>query len=323
MKRLLVGCVSALVLSLAFAAWLTTSAAATAGTLYLYTDTTLTEDHYGSVLVMENGVTLDCDGFRIIGSGGASGVVATSKSNVTIKNCQISNTTTGIYAYSAPGFEARDNEVIESNVGTLIHSSPYSLVDSNTYRNNGMGIQVAGAVTASVITHNKMSDCTTGMSMNGASEFKVDSNTMMGNSIGVLVLYSEDGVFSNNTSSKNNWGFTIQNSTSINVFDNTMNHNVLFGIDTSGSTLLTMEENTTNHNGLVGMYMDSNTSESFIEANTSNHNTNYGLWVHSSASQNTFSHNVGMHNGIWDAKNDSPLYTNTWSDNHFGTTSGL
>jgi parallel beta-helix repeat protein len=64
---------------------------ATVGTMTITTDTTLTEDHYGSIEIAADDVTLDCAGFSLIGPSPddwpVDGVLIDQHSGVTIKNC--------------------------------------------------------------------------------------------------------------------------------------------------------------------------------------------------------------------------------------------
>ena len=47
----------------------TVAHANTAGTLYVVTDTTLTADHDGNVVILADNVTLNCDGHKVNGPG--------------------------------------------------------------------------------------------------------------------------------------------------------------------------------------------------------------------------------------------------------------
>ena len=47
---------------------------ASSGTMYIYADTTLSEDHHGNIEIMADDVTLDCGGHSVIGSGSGNGI---------------------------------------------------------------------------------------------------------------------------------------------------------------------------------------------------------------------------------------------------------
>src|SRR5262245_20858311 len=92
------------VLVLAFA--VTPTALASSGTMLVSTNTTLTEDHYGNVLVTNSNVTLDCAGHVVFGPGvpGFNGGinVDVGLDRVTVKRCGVTAfNVNGIY--HAPG----------------------------------------------------------------------------------------------------------------------------------------------------------------------------------------------------------------------------
>src|SRR6266566_9843608 len=65
------------------------SLANTFGTLYISTNTTLTENHEGDVVITTDNVTLDCGG-HIISADLPVGVQLENRTNVTVRNCQVS-----------------------------------------------------------------------------------------------------------------------------------------------------------------------------------------------------------------------------------------
>src|SRR4051794_29760219 len=74
---------------------------ATGGDMWVTTNTTLTEDHYGQILVRADGVTLNCAGHHIFGPGFA-GVDLKSVTGVTVKNCNVSGHKVGFFISSSP-----------------------------------------------------------------------------------------------------------------------------------------------------------------------------------------------------------------------------
>ena len=72
------------------------AASATSGTLFVASDTTLTEDHNGSIVIAENNVTLDCAGFQVIGPDQLDGIHLQGRSGVTVQNCHVGGFLVGI-----------------------------------------------------------------------------------------------------------------------------------------------------------------------------------------------------------------------------------
>src|SRR5262245_26952371 len=77
-------------------------------TLKVTSNTLLSADWVGNVVIVRDGVTLDCDGHRIVGSGTGRGVVVDGRSGVTVRNCDVSKFGTGFFVAnaSASTFEA-------------------------------------------------------------------------------------------------------------------------------------------------------------------------------------------------------------------------
>ena len=74
----------------------TSDASATAGTLVINSNTTLTEDHNGNVVIGTDNVTLDCAGHAIVGPGGVFGVLLNGRRNATVTNCDVSGFLHGV-----------------------------------------------------------------------------------------------------------------------------------------------------------------------------------------------------------------------------------
>ena len=69
-------------------------------TMRVTSNTTLTDDFVGSVVIARDGVTLDCQGHSIIGNGNGRGVLVDKRSGVTVRNCDVSNFVTGFVVAS-------------------------------------------------------------------------------------------------------------------------------------------------------------------------------------------------------------------------------
>jgi len=168
-RRLLISGVVALLL----AALAPSARAGTPGTMTITSDTTLTEDHHGSIEIAADDVTLDCAGFSVIGPSPdpwpVDGVLVDQHSGVTVTNCTASgfvngfklqgvtdstlvgNTATanegnGFYADGSGGNLFRDNIAFDNIIGTgfafLDSSNDNLLKDSIAFGNGGNGANV-------------------------------------------------------------------------------------------------------------------------------------------------------------------------------------
>ena len=71
----------------------TNPALASAGTMTITADTTLTADHNGQIRIEADGVTLDCAGYNVTGPGVGTlttGINLVGSTGVTVKNCHVS-----------------------------------------------------------------------------------------------------------------------------------------------------------------------------------------------------------------------------------------
>ena len=102
---------------------------ATTGTLTITTDTTLTEDHFGNIVIAADGVTLDCAGFNVVGTGTGTGISVSGRTGVTVKNGNVRGFTTF-------GFAVYNNGA--GGGGFSIQESSFNTFTENTATNNGV-----------------------------------------------------------------------------------------------------------------------------------------------------------------------------------------
>src|SRR6185503_4477779 len=78
------------------------SAANTFGTLYVSTDTMLTDDHDGDVVITSDHITLNCGGHLISGNLPV-GIRLESRTDVTVQNCEVSGFVRGFLILNSVG----------------------------------------------------------------------------------------------------------------------------------------------------------------------------------------------------------------------------
>ena len=91
---------AALVISLAFLQ-VNEARADTTGTLTITSNTNLNEDHQGNIVIAADGVTLDCQGHEVTGTGSGTGVLLNGRTGVTVKNCHVSGFLDGFGLFNA------------------------------------------------------------------------------------------------------------------------------------------------------------------------------------------------------------------------------
>jgi|GEM_PF-2449420 len=99
---------------------------------------TLTTNVTETIEIQDDGITLDCDGHTITGTGTGSGVFLNAVDNVTVKNCTISNFSDGIL------LEDSDNNTIQDNTITDVGDDGIDLNNSDDNEIKGNTVTRAG-----------------------------------------------------------------------------------------------------------------------------------------------------------------------------------
>jgi hypothetical protein len=115
------------------------AAGATSGTMTITTDTVLTEDHDGVIVIAADGVTLDCAGFTVTGFPDLwYTILVPGRDDVTVRNCNVTN---GLNGIAVIGFAERTtvtgNSTFENgNAGIAADDRGRSFVYRELYRPN-------------------------------------------------------------------------------------------------------------------------------------------------------------------------------------------
>jgi parallel beta-helix repeat protein len=198
---------AALALLLASGVMFASQASATSGTMSVTTDTTLAEDHSGSITVDADNVILDCAGHTVTGAGAGVGILLDGRTGVTLRNCDVTNFSTGI----------------------VVQFSNNNTLTGNTARLNSQdGIQLGGSK-GNTLTDNRAND--NGFGQHATWGFVLvdsDDNQLIGNSanrngetnfgLEPTATGSDGNTFSNNTASGGQRGFAFPTSDG-NIFD--------------------------------------------------------------------------------------------------------
>ena len=120
-----------LIVMIAAVAVLPVPVSATADPLIITATTTLTANHIGNIIIATDGVTLDCAGFVVIGSGGpaaGSGIELQGRTGVTVKNCIVTNFNAGfrLTSFAAEPTSSANSANTVLVVQTAATGSPYA-----------------------------------------------------------------------------------------------------------------------------------------------------------------------------------------------------
>ncbi|MFH1229428.1 MAG: right-handed parallel beta-helix repeat-containing protein [Candidatus Aenigmatarchaeota archaeon] len=151
-------------------------------------DTTLTQDYtcpnYGIIIGADN-ITLDCDGYNLTGSYSNAAISLSGRTNVTVKNCVMTN-----FQY-----------------GIVIETSTNSSITNNTADGNTYGIYLNSGADSNNITNNTVTNnYDTGIYFNSGSGNAVNFNKIYGNT-----NYELYNLGSDNNITLNYWGTYLCN----------------------------------------------------------------------------------------------------------------
>jgi parallel beta-helix repeat protein len=270
----------------------------TFGTMYISTDTTLTENHDGDVVITSDNVTLDCGGRSIVGNLPV-GIRLEDRTNVTVRNCQVS------------GFVR----------GFLILNSVRNVLLGNTANHNQFGFALAGAsgnhLGGNTANNNEFAGFAPGLSI--GNTFSGNTANLNGRNGFEIHLSSNANVFLENTANNNGAaGFGVANSLNNRFVANTANGNENgFGLSQSNDTVL--EDNTAIRNSFAGFALGESSNNTLVGNRAKNNAV--GMYFVSS-SFNLVESNNGTPNVQIDAYQSGGA-GNVFSDNKFTTTDGI
>ncbi len=178
-------------------------------------------------------VELDCGGFSLMGDGNGTGVI-NSENHTIIKDCNITNFTTGIDSTGINATFKNNSVSFSTSYGiTVRFSGNHSLINNTIFNNSFGGIYFSFSPNNTIIDNNA--------SLNS------------GNGI-TLIDQSGNSTITNNTANHNGYiGISLAFGTSNNIVkNNNASFNLGFGIHMmAASNSNTVDDNNANFNGIV------------------------------------------------------------------------
>ncbi|MCX6776498.1 MAG: right-handed parallel beta-helix repeat-containing protein [Candidatus Micrarchaeota archaeon] len=274
------------------------------------------------ILVSEPNVEFDCLGHTITNdvSGNTTGILLDSRNstpltNITIKNCRVSNYTWDIYVYNSTESIISNNTAnLSVNIGFTVDNSSYINVTNNTaYNNPGDGFTVNGS-SYSIIANNIVRNSSNGfISHIDSFENSFTSNNATNTSAAFYLYRTYNNTFTNNTAGDNTWGFYIYNSSSNNLTNNTAYGNADgFWIQIS-SDYNVLINNTARGNDNDGFDVQNSSYNNFT-ANTASNNSDSGIALYWSSNFNSLDGNIALAND-WNGFYISSSFNNTLTNN--------
>jgi len=200
---------------------------ASSGPMYVTSDTTLSEDHYGNIFITADNVTLDCAGHTVIGEGVGTSVsegVHVLANGDTVTNCVVRGFLTGVFS-AAQGTRVVADTLSQNNEGLRLQGATGASVLGNTANANAWwGILACCNANGNTISGNTAElNRGVGMTLNGASSNRFTNNVSTHNDSGFGIGFSSDfNTISHNIATNNTMtGFDF-----LDANDNTIDHNV-------------------------------------------------------------------------------------------------
>jgi len=148
----------------------------------------------------------------------------------------------------------------------------------------------------------------------------IRDNTIVGNTEGIFVRFS-DGVVvrSNDISASQRSGIFTVGTTGVLIVENTTNDNGFDGIRLVGGSGNTLRDNRANGN-VNGIDFDEEPTNNIVRSNTTNNNSGNGIKLDSGSAGNLIQNNHASGNGEFDARDgNGDLVSNTWQGNECTT----
>lgn len=309
-------------------------AVASSGTMVVTTDTTLTEDHHGNILINASKVTLDCAGHTVSGPGvaGFNGglEVSAGLTGVTVRRCNVTGfDVNGIFSGGGATDGRYEANVSYKNGNHGIHldvGSGYVVLGNTCHSNGAIGIVLTGGTNSWIVQNTVDGNHNwAGIALIGRSDNNwVLGNTASHNGIGIVLDGATNNQLSfNNVSSNDNQGFQLIRSANQNLIDGNSVDKNLIGVEvTDASDSNEIRNNEANLNVLEGFKVYQSDGNTF-KTNVANKNGTYGFLVFGGASFNTMIGNFGRGNALFDGYDEDTGTGDVWKNNHFVKTSGF
>jgi parallel beta-helix repeat protein len=275
-------------------------------TWYINSNTTLTEDHYGSIVIDADNVTLDCAGWRVVGTNGSDGIVIDGHSGVAVRNCIIQQFVYGIVVSNASAGLLEHNEVRWNGLsGIAVAGSVDIVVRQNTMHENGFdagysGIDVEYGSSDVVVSGNtSWGNAGNGFYTYQSSNLVFDNNGAFSNWRGFdLDLEVTDSTFSNNRAVNNAGdGFSVVLSDDNQFIANEVSGNGGRGFQVHRSSGNVLRSNHVQGNSADGISLNMESSYNVVRGNDVERNNYTGIPITDGSDWNLLAGNVSSHNG--------------------------
>ncbi len=270
------------------------------------------------LIIADDDVELDCDGHRILGTGGGDGVSGADVDDIEVEDCVIEDFENGIRFERVDGGEIEDNEIstgweppdVPPNCILIQDSEDLDVEDNQLSRCRGAEISATedlvvednevedceigflAFVSDSRFEDNEVEDCTgEGFDFENTFDSVIEGNEVEDVGTGMLISGSDGNRFEDNeVEDADGIGFFILGSNDNEFAGNEANDNE-FGFYLQGSDDNTFEDNEANDNDEVGFNLVLDSDDNELEDNEACDNGDVDLFVSADSDGNDFDDN--------------------------------
>ena len=257
---------------------------------------------YAGVVVLRNNIILDGKGYTIQGNQAGDGLDCQNVYNVTIKNVNIENFTTGVFPYDSSRINISGNNITaNTQYGMYLDYSSNDNISGNNITNDNIGIYIVSSNFDNVSGNNVANNWPDGIYLYSSSNNNLTGNNIANSNVGFYLYSSSYNSMSGNNITNNNYGAYVY----------------YYSINDSISA------NSVVASGYAGIYVDAFSSNSSISGNniTGISGSYHGLYLSSSSNSSIRGNNVANNdNGIelYYSCNDSNVSGNNVTNNNYG-----
>jgi parallel beta-helix repeat protein len=193
-----------------------------------------------SIIVERDNIVVDGAGYTLQGSGVASAIILSGRTNVTIENIEIKTFHEGIFLQNSSDNNLSNNTITDSEngFGILLVGSSNNSISRNSVRLStyaipeptSIGISILLSSNYSIITENTIENTFEAIGIQESSSNRISGNTLRGNYYGIGVVDSKYTDISENTIRSGETGIDLERCSDNLVSRNNITENNYDGI---------------------------------------------------------------------------------------------
>ncbi|MEM4590005.1 MAG: right-handed parallel beta-helix repeat-containing protein, partial [Candidatus Micrarchaeia archaeon] len=254
--------------------------------------------------IAADNVTLDCQGYTINHTGSGSGISASGRTNITIKNCNIIgqkvSNNYGIYFSSTTNSFILNNNLSSNYYGIYLDSSSNNILSNITASSNEYGIYLSSSSNNTLSNIPTSSNGGSGIYLSSSSNNTLSNITTSSNTYNGILLYSSsNNILSNITTSSNGGNGIYLASSSNNTLSNITTSSNYYGIYLYYSSNYNTLSNITASSNYVGIYLYYSSNYNTLSNITTSSNGYSGIVLYSSSNNLFFNNFFNNSNNVY------------------------